>query len=111
MDEFISNLSKQINKAEIWYQFLIIEKSSQETVGVIGVHFVQSLFFKGNWIDDVIYAIFEREWIEKRNYNSGTIQWDIHLNLYLAFSSAQGCLPLLFEPFLFDLHPEDSDIY
>jgi RimJ/RimL family protein N-acetyltransferase len=28
-------------------------------------HFIESLFFHGQWVDDLIYAILEKEWIEK----------------------------------------------
>jgi len=28
-------------------------------------HFVESLFFHGKWVDDVVYAILAKEWIEK----------------------------------------------
>jgi len=30
-------------------------------------HFVESLWFKGDWADDVIYAILRREYIEQQN--------------------------------------------
>ena len=29
-------------------------------------HFVQSLWFKGEWVDDVIFAILARDWNRKR---------------------------------------------
>ncbi len=28
-------------------------------------HFIESLFFHGQWVDDLIYALLEKEWIEK----------------------------------------------
>lgn len=28
-------------------------------------HFVKSLFWKNNWVDDVIYAVLQEEWVEK----------------------------------------------
>ncbi|WP_262697016.1 GNAT family N-acetyltransferase [Chryseobacterium nakagawai] len=28
-------------------------------------HFVKSLFWKNNWVDDVIYAVLREEWIKK----------------------------------------------
>ncbi|WP_415327298.1 GNAT family N-acetyltransferase [Chryseobacterium sp. MMS23-Vi53] len=28
-------------------------------------HFVKSLFWKNNWVDDVIYAVLKEEWIKK----------------------------------------------
>jgi RimJ/RimL family protein N-acetyltransferase len=28
-------------------------------------HFVKSLFWKNNWVDDVIYALLQQDWIKK----------------------------------------------
>lgn len=42
VEVFISKVSKQINKAETWFQFVIIEKETQNTVGDLGIHFIGS---------------------------------------------------------------------
>ncbi len=30
-------------------------------------HFIESLFFHGMWVDDVVYAILAKEWIDRNN--------------------------------------------
>lgn len=137
--EFISKTSSEINVPGTWFQFVIIEQISNDLVGDIGVHFldtdsenkqveigytldkdfrgkgyatealtkvvdylinqlnkhriiasidptniasiklierlefrkeahfVESLFFHGKWVDDVIYAILAKEWKIKKN--------------------------------------------
>lgn len=132
VEAFISNISKQINTPESWFQFVIIEKSTNNLIGDLGIHFfdkdnlqveigctlnkifhnkgyatealrrvieylfhdlhkhriiasidpdnlssirlverigfrkeahfVESLFFNGKWVDDLIYALIEKEW-------------------------------------------------
>ena len=34
-------------------------------------HFRESLWFKGEWVDDVIYAMLRREWQERRSGRRG----------------------------------------
>lgn len=31
-------------------------------------HFVESLFFHGKWVDDIVYAILEKEWNNDKKY-------------------------------------------
>ena len=33
-------------------------------------HLRESIFFNGEWLDDVIYAMLEREWAERRGAGS-----------------------------------------
>jgi len=35
-------------------------------------HFVESLFFRGKWVDDLVYAILQREWNTLPHYNRNT---------------------------------------
>jgi RimJ/RimL family protein N-acetyltransferase len=33
-------------------------------------HFIESLFINGKWVDDVIYALIEKDWdIKKMSFN------------------------------------------
>lgn len=137
--EFISNSSTDINVPGTWFQLAIIERSSTQLIGDIGIHFlnsdpenkqveigytlnkdfrgkgyatealfavidylfntldkhritasidptnlnsiklverlgfrkeahfIESLFFHGKWVDDVVYAILAKEWKTKRH--------------------------------------------
>lgn len=40
VDEFIAKNPTQINKAETWFQLVIIDKDSDDIIGDIGLHFV-----------------------------------------------------------------------
>jgi RimJ/RimL family protein N-acetyltransferase len=131
---FIGKVSKQINKPETWFQFVIIEKENQKIIGDLGMHFfdsenkqaeigctlnknyqnkgyatesvkrvidylfkdlnkhriitsidpdnknsirlverigfrkeahfIESLLINGEWVDDLIYALIEKDWKE-----------------------------------------------
>ncbi len=133
VEDFIDKISKTINEPESWFQFVIIEKSSQSIIGDIGIHFIgfenqqveigctlkkalqnngyatesvrvildylftnlkkhriitsidpdnqnsiklverlgfrkeahfiQSLWLNGKWVDDLIYAMIEQDWL------------------------------------------------
>ncbi len=132
VEAFIGKISKQINEAGTWFQFVIIEKETQKIIGDLGVHFfdsdnkqaeigctlnkkfhnkgyatesvksiiaylfnelnkhriittidpeninsirlverigfrkeahfVESLFINGKWVDDLLYAMIEKDW-------------------------------------------------
>jgi RimJ/RimL family protein N-acetyltransferase len=34
-------------------------------------HFRESLWFKGEWVDDVLYAMLRREWLERSRSGDG----------------------------------------
>lgn len=34
-------------------------------------HFRESLWFKGTWVDDIIYAMLRREWLERSRLENG----------------------------------------
>jgi len=42
VEVFIGNISQQINEPDTWFQFVIIEKESQNIVGDLGIHFIDS---------------------------------------------------------------------
>ncbi|MEP6262694.1 MAG: GNAT family protein [Gillisia sp.] len=137
VEEFITKTSREINVPGTWFQFVIIEKVTNQLIGDIGIHFletdsenkqveigytldsrfrgngyasealsviieylvsklnkhriiasidpanldsiklverlgfrkeahfIESLFFRGKWVDDLIYAILGREWKER----------------------------------------------
>lgn len=139
VSDFIRKTERKINIPGSWYQFVIIEKTSNNLIGDIGVHFleddsnnkqveigytldkdfrgkgyanealikiidylfcqltkhriiasidpeninsiklikklgfrkeahfIESLFFHGKWVDDVIYALLDKEWKVKTN--------------------------------------------
>lgn len=132
VETFIGKVSKQINEPETWFQFVIIEKETQNIIGDLGVHFfdnenkqaeigctlnkniqnkgyatesvkkaidylfkdlnkhriitsidpdnknairlverigfrkeahfIESLLINGKWVDDMIYALIEKDW-------------------------------------------------
>jgi RimJ/RimL family protein N-acetyltransferase len=39
VESFIGKISKQINEPGTWYQFVILEKTSQKIIGDLGIHF------------------------------------------------------------------------
>jgi RimJ/RimL family protein N-acetyltransferase len=39
VETFIGKIAKQINEPETWFQFIIIEKSSEKIIGDLGIHF------------------------------------------------------------------------
>lgn len=132
VDFFLTRLAKEVNQPVSWYQYILIEKESQQIIGDLGVHFldeantqcelgctlrkasqnqgyatealrrvvdflfndlnkhritvsidpantasirlierlgfrkeahmIESLYFNGKWVDDLIYALLKREW-------------------------------------------------
>lgn len=40
VNEFISKIPDEINKPETWFQLVIIEKTTNEIIGDIGIHFI-----------------------------------------------------------------------
>lgn len=42
VETFIAKNPEQINEPETWFQFVIIEKETQEIVGDLGIHFIDS---------------------------------------------------------------------
>jgi len=40
VDDFIINLTKQINEPDTWYQLAVVDKSSNQIIGDIGIHFL-----------------------------------------------------------------------
>ncbi|WP_010663172.1 GNAT family N-acetyltransferase [Marinilabilia salmonicolor] len=136
VEVFIDKTSRQLNVPETWFQFVLVEKSINQIIGDIGVHFldkenrqveigctlnkdfhnkgyateavervldflffdlkkhrviasidpennssirlverlgfrkeahfIESLYLNGKWVDDLVYAILDREWTERR---------------------------------------------
>jgi RimJ/RimL family protein N-acetyltransferase len=132
VENFIARISRQIDVPETWFQFVLVDKSVQQIIGDIGIHFldeencqveigctlnkdfqnkgyateavrrvidnlfkdlkkhriitsidpgnessirlverlgfrkeahfVESLFLNGKWVDDLVYALLEKEW-------------------------------------------------
>lgn len=132
VETFIGKIAKQINEPYTWFQFVIIEKQTQNIIGDLGIHFfdnenkqveigctlnkdfqnqgyatesikrviaylfkdmnkhriitsidpgnknsirlverigfrkeahhVESLFINGKWVDDLVYALIEKDW-------------------------------------------------
>jgi RimJ/RimL family protein N-acetyltransferase len=40
VESFIGNISKKMNEPETWFQFVIIQRDTQQIIGDIGVHFL-----------------------------------------------------------------------
>jgi RimJ/RimL family protein N-acetyltransferase len=69
--EVVSFLFSQLNKHRITVSIDPSNASSIRLVERLGfrkeAHFKKSLFFKGEWVDDVIYACLKEDWQIRRN--------------------------------------------
>ncbi len=69
----ISYLFSELNKHRIMASIDPANKASIALVERLGFRkegrFIKSYFFKGEYVDDIIYAILSEEWIQNRNQN------------------------------------------
>lgn len=67
----INYLFTRLNKHRITASIDPINISSIKLIERLGfrkeAHFIESLFFQGEWVDDLVYAMLSREWIERNN--------------------------------------------
>lgn len=70
LEEVIDHLFSNFNKHRITTSIDPNNVNSVRLVERLGfrkeAHFVKSLFFNGDWVDDLVYAITEQEWNEKK---------------------------------------------
>lgn len=66
----IDYLLTTLNKHRIIASIDPINTASIKLIERLGfrkeAHFIESLFFHGRWVDDLVYAILAREWVEKK---------------------------------------------
>lgn len=62
----IDYLFNKLNKHRIIASIDPLNSASQKMIERLGfrkeAHFKQSLFFKGKWVDDLVYAVLNEEW-------------------------------------------------
>ncbi len=67
----INYLINSLSKRRITASIDPINQASIKLIERLGfrkeAHFIESLFFHGKWVDDVVYAILAKEWIDKNN--------------------------------------------
>jgi RimJ/RimL family protein N-acetyltransferase len=67
LSAILDYLFNALKKHRVWASIDPDNTDSIQLVERLGfrkeAHSIESLFFRGQWVDDVIYAILEREWI------------------------------------------------
>ncbi len=73
----INYLITYLNKHRITASIDPINQASIKLIERLGfrkeAHFIESLFFHGKWVDDVVYAILAKEWIK----NNGKVTYSV----------------------------------
>ncbi|MBR9920478.1 MAG: GNAT family N-acetyltransferase [Bacteroidetes bacterium] len=70
MHAVMKYLFTELNKHRIFASVDPANRSSIRLLERLGfrkeAHFRESLFFKGEWVDDVVYGLLAKEWVEKQ---------------------------------------------